>query len=469
MTNDPTSKTALEELYINQNKSLAEIATILKIGKTSVGRLLKKHHIPAKDLKTANSKKRKISDQTIFTAHNLYCTGLSLQTVASRFNLSPSRLSTLFHLQGLSTRSQKAAMQAFQERRRSVIERLYRDVIDEKLTVTQAAEQVAMSTSALYRAFDKLSLKLPMPNGYSITADDKQRITTMYLTMSPGEIASAYGVSNKYIRSTIAKAGLVARSVSEGLNLALSRGRRHGSVSKNITLKPELFDTWTPESAWVTGLLLADGSITTNNNHLMALGLIDLETIEKVADIIGYPRESIYYIERSSGHHYYQIQSGNRNLIEKLIRLGVTPRKSSTVRLPQHPEHMSPHLLRGYFDGDGSYSKGSSARFSLGTCSLTLAKGITRLLYEQAGISMRKRGWSSRNVNTSTDPQLPIYVSTCNEKPFYTIQTGARGNIIALYHYLYTNVDWSICMDRKRATLEAHLNSPPAPDLRRHP
>lgn len=173
MTHNALSKDVLEELYIKNNKSFSEMAKTLSIGKSSVSRLLKKHGIPIKDLKTANSKKKKVTDECLLAAHKLYCSGSSLQTVATHYNVSPSRLCTLFRERSLSTRTQKEAMHAFQERRRPDVEPLYLDIINDKQSVHTAALRLNMSTSAYYRALHRLSLALPLPKGYSITEDDK--------------------------------------------------------------------------------------------------------------------------------------------------------------------------------------------------------------------------------------------------------------------------------------------------------
>ena len=40
-------------------------------------------------------------------------------------------------------------------------------------------------------------------------------------------------------------------------------------------------------------------------------------------------------------------------MYEDLIRLGVTPRKSLTLKFPKIPIKLVNHFIRGYFDGDG--------------------------------------------------------------------------------------------------------------------
>ena len=49
----------------------------------------------------------------------------------------------------------------------------------------------------------------------------------------------------------------------------------------------------------------------------------------------------------------YTLRIGNMIIFNDLLKLGLTPRKSLTLRLPIVPNQYFSHYLRGYFDGDG--------------------------------------------------------------------------------------------------------------------
>lgn len=53
------------------------------------------------------------------------------------------------------------------------------------------------------------------------------------------------------------------------------------------------------------------------------------------------------------GKHYY-LRIGNRVLYSDLVKIGLTPKKSLTMKLPRIPNKYLNFFLRGYFDGDGS-------------------------------------------------------------------------------------------------------------------
>ncbi len=40
-------------------------------------------------------------------------------------------------------------------------------------------------------------------------------------------------------------------------------------------------------------------------------------------------------------------------MFSRLIELGMTPRKSLTIKFPKTPNHLLCHFIRGYFNGDG--------------------------------------------------------------------------------------------------------------------
>ena len=49
----------------------------------------------------------------------------------------------------------------------------------------------------------------------------------------------------------------------------------------------------------------------------------------------------------------YRLQIGSKDICEDLSCLGVTKRKSKTMKMPFTPKKYFPDFLRGYFDGDG--------------------------------------------------------------------------------------------------------------------
>ena len=56
------------------------------------------------------------------------------------------------------------------------------------------------------------------------------------------------------------------------------------------------------------------------------------------------------------GHLAWDLIITRRNMINDLLGLGITPKKSMTLRFPEIPPEYVPSFMRGYHDGDGSFS-----------------------------------------------------------------------------------------------------------------
>lgn len=112
------------------------------------------------------------------------------------------------------------------------------------------------------------------------------------------------------------------------------------------------------ESDYWLGYLAADGCIINNKKYrqyTVNLFTIDDEIKEKYQE---YWNNEINYHYRkiSKLHHLY---FSNLELIKELDKIGITTRKSKTIKL-NIP--LNPHIVRGIFDGDGWVRKYNSKR-----------------------------------------------------------------------------------------------------------
>ena len=102
--------------------------------------------------------------------------------------------------------------------------------------------------------------------------------------------------------------------------------------------------------SYILGFIFADGCLVEHKNGYHGLDitskdLILLRSIKKQLNA----EHKIGKKERG-----YRLQIRNRNIYNDLIQLGLTPRKSKTIRFPRVPKKYSSHFIRGFFDGDGS-------------------------------------------------------------------------------------------------------------------
>mgnify|MGYP001585620673 CR=1 FL=1 len=127
------------------------------------------------------------------------------------------------------------------------------------------------------------------------------------------------------------------------------------------TKNENFFKKWSPEMAYVLGFFAADGNMIKNNRgaHFVAFYSTDKDIIEKVRIALNSNLKISLKNKQSVNSHWkdsYQLQIGSKEIFNDLLKLGMTPNKSLTVRMPIVPKKFLSHFLRGYFDGDGHVS-----------------------------------------------------------------------------------------------------------------
>ncbi len=110
---------------------------------------------------------------------------------------------------------------------------------------------------------------------------------------------------------------------------------------------------WTADLTYAIGLIATDGSLSKDGRHI-DLTSKDIEQIKTFACIFNLKnkiglKSSSYLKEKK----YYRIQFGNVKLYNFLLKIGITPNKSKTLRELKIPPQYFCDYLRGYLDGDG--------------------------------------------------------------------------------------------------------------------
>ena len=116
----------------------------------------------------------------------------------------------------------------------------------------------------------------------------------------------------------------------------------------------DLFKSITPISAYWLGLIASDGCVGIyNNSHQFSIGLKleDMYILQKLAVDLGYTESNVKIRKQSA---FSSLQISCKSLVNDLMNLNITPRKSRTINGLCIPNEHQNHFVRGVFDGDGT-------------------------------------------------------------------------------------------------------------------
>lgn len=209
-------------------------------------------------------------------------------------------------------------------------------------------------------------------NMLDVTIDDEKRICELYQKgFSTCDIAEKF--YNKKIKCDRTVANILRKN-----NILL---RDFGSENK--VLNDSFFEVIDSESkAYYLGFIYADGNIRIgkNNTHLLQIELqqedayileILIHLLQYKSKVKDYENETISYVDKrlnlftrdnhfkgySKKYNGCSIQVSSEKIYNDLVSHGVTENKTKNIRLPIGiPNKLIKHFIRGYFDGDGSFT-----------------------------------------------------------------------------------------------------------------
>jgi len=189
---------------------------------------------------------------------------------------------------------------------------------------------------------------------------DKEFLVELYINQgkSMADIALENHCSRQTVYRLIKKYGITPRNRSESRKKALEAGKFKGKEKRHIN--ETFFETsnWSPGMAWVLGLLFADGNLETSN-PVFRLSQRAPDGLRKALNLM----RSSHKIAAKEKKSYKGVISGkiysfkvwNKKMYNDLLKLGLTPAKSTEMKFPDIPPKYMNHFIRGLYDGDGSF------------------------------------------------------------------------------------------------------------------
>lgn len=140
------------------------------------------------------------------------------------------------------------------------------------------------------------------------------------------------------------------------------------SSPRQYNVPYDLFDRLSPDTAYLLGFIAADGCILlskTGGTIEISLSIKDLTHLKKIKKLF---RTTSVIHEGNTNFNTRRVRLNIccRPLVNKVMEIGIPPRKSSVLTFPNIPDELASHFVRGYFDGDGCIRKtGDAAEISL--------------------------------------------------------------------------------------------------------
>lgn len=219
----------------------------------------------------------------------------------------------------------------------------------------QIYEQMGITKSQAYKAIRRMGLKSNCNR--TMTPDSIKIIKEKYL-----EGENIEEITDKYFKD---------KYCSGEINMVLRKlgiTRPNGTQAK---INHDYFENIDSEhKAYWLGFIYADGSITKKVYEKgsytyrlrMELMFEDKYILEQMAlDLKSDLKPKEYYNDTSHFEGYNKpkhtayIMFSSKKMGEDLVKLGVVPNKTFILKsLPNIPDNLMKHFIRGYFDGDGS-------------------------------------------------------------------------------------------------------------------
>lgn len=205
-------------------------------------------------------------------------------------------------------------------------------------------------------------------------------------------IASRHGRSTDTIHRWLLKGDVRMRTSGEGVSLKMTLGRMpKPPVHRTHTIDHDVFNRdLSPETAWLLGLIVADGCVRARGSLLLALGP-DRDLADKGSAILGTSKAPF---ERNN---CWMVEVASTRLVASLVARGVKPAKTHNLHFPEVPSPLLPHFVRGAWEGDGTmYWNGSKPMIAYTSATHDFVQRMSQVLYENAGVRPAKVSTSKR-------------------------------------------------------------------------
>lgn len=206
----------------------------------------------------------------------------------------------------------------------------------------------------------------------------------------------------------------------------------------------EINTQWSPELAYVVGLLASDGCLV-EKGHLIDLTSKDKEQIENFLLCLN---KNVKIGTKGSGSgngRYYRAQFKSVLFYNFLVSIGLTPAKSKTIGELKIPNNFFFDFLRGSFDGDGC------------TYSYWDKRWKSSYMYYLSFASASKRHLEWIRERNKQNLGVRGHITHTKNKSLYQLRYAkSEGNKIL--KKMYAN-ERAVCLSRKKLKIDTMLRT----------
>lgn len=175
-------------------------------------------------------------------------------------------------------------------------------------------------------------------------------------------------------------------------------------IKYNKLVNHDFFEIETPESMYILGFIAADGCIylrkykNISYSLLIHIGAKDIDILKSIKEIMQF-NGKIYFSKRRNikWDDQCSIDIRSDKICKKLNDIGITPRKSLTLKWPNISDKYISHFVRGYVDGDGCIRIDKNKQLVCHICGTK--EFLTVLLEKFRQFSKKERGSLYKHKN----------------------------------------------------------------------
>lgn len=250
---------------------------------------------------------------------------------------------------------------------------------------------------------------------------EKDQLHSMYWNqkMNQCQIADELGCSRYTIIRRMSKYGI--------------RKRSHDKRNRRYSINQDFFKIWSHDMAYILGIIASDGYVGYYRNKFHFSICSD---DKKLLCDIKKAMQSDHNVKKYRNRNSYRLNICGAEMAKDLINIGITPRKTRTLKFPEVPDEFLCSFVRGYFDGDGCVhlrKESNSIRVAICSASIEFISQLMLLLREH-----------ELKVNLRKETKFGVV--------YNIVRIDKKSEVKKFYGFIYRHN--KICLERKKVVFD---------------